>query len=138
METAFSRHHTPAGLPQIGGHQRKQLQKLLPEGTVVNNTAQLSHPGDHSRPDCTLQGAPQNHAHEITASCLPATQSQPFYASPDQCYSAPFQYFPFSSHSNYQFVQNVQIHQLLLKEAREIRYKGRDFPFIFYYNQINS
>ena len=61
-EIAFSRHHTPAGMPQIGGQQLKQPPKLLPEGPVVNNSAQLSHPGDHSRPDCTLQRAHQNQA----------------------------------------------------------------------------
>ena len=137
-EIAFSRHNTPAGMPQIGGQQRKQPPKLLPEGPVVNNSAQLSHSGDHSRPDCTLQGAHQNQAQQITASCPPAAQSQPSYASAGQSYPAPFQHFPSSSHSSYQSMQNAQAYQLLLEEAREIRYKGRDLPFIFYYNQINS
>ena len=55
-----------------------------------------------------------------------------------QCYPVPFQYFPISSHNSYQSMQNAQTHQLLLEKAKEIRYKGRDLPFIFYNNQINN
>ena len=137
-QIAFSQHHIPAGLPQIGGQQRKQPPKLLPEGPVVNNSAQLSHPGDHSRPDSTLPGAPQNQPQQITASCPPAAQSQPFLRISEPMLPVPLQYFRSSLHSSYQSMQNAQTHQLLLEEAREIRYKDRDLPFIFYYNQVNS
>ena len=78
------------------------------------------------------------------ADCLENTQtlSQPVYKQ-DMTHTLPAQACcninqcpAFSPNYSNPYLASVQSHQLLLEEAREIRFTGRHLLFIFYFNQI--
>jgi len=69
-------------------------------------------------------------------------QPEAVYSFPNQgttFYPNGMQHASFSPlKGSYPAAPNVPGYHLLLEEAREIRYKGRDLLYIFYYNQITN
>ena len=142
-EGQVPRGRSPAIPPTISGSTNVRPHQMVPEKLPARPVAAQSariQLGEPSHPTSSSCVSPRHAEPTMNLQNNHTFQQPLYYTSTGQPLLNPaVQYIPVSPpYGSNSSLERNQSYQLLLEEAREIRYKGRDLPFIFYFNQITS
>ena len=138
-------HTTPqsvsGGPAKQAGYSLRPPSGKLPERQMLVNPAQSKPSATKVAPPARSTWVPQSQRQDHRAdvqSYLPRTEQQitapRSHHNPNMATHQPTS----SPYGSYLSVERAHGYQLLLEEAREICFKGRDLPFIFFQNQITQ